>query len=417
MFMEFIERYKKILLLLGFVGLTMLIGYFIYALFFKPAVGPAPVTGGLQSTTTGQGLPVAGTGKGQVVKEIGEPAPVTGEADGQPARQASATANGGLTETAEVSGLPTIGATTAGDGKELQYYNSADGKFYKIDDRGEVVPLSDKVFHQVQKVTWSPVKTEAILEYPDNSKIIYDFESKKQITLPSHWKDFSFSPAGDRIVMKSMGNDPDNRWLAVVASDGSQVRGIESLGDKDSTVYPAWSPNNQMVAMYTEGIDFNRQDVYFVGLNGENFKSMTVEGRGFDPKWQPDGKELLYSVYSTDSEMKPELWMAQAEGDQIGSNRRKLNLQTWASKCSFAGTEALYCAVPQSLDQGAGLFPELANGTVDRLYRIDLATGAKKLIAVPAGNYTIDNLNITADQKNIFFNDRSTGKLYKIKLK
>jgi len=103
--------------------------------------------------------------------------------------------------------------------------------------------------------------------------------------------------------MKSIGLDTDNRWLAIANDDGSNVRAIEPLGEKDDTVYPSWSPNKQMIAMYTEGKDFTSQNVYFVGLNNENFKSTLVEGRGFQPKWSTSGNQLLYSVYSSDNDM------------------------------------------------------------------------------------------------------------------
>lgn len=413
--MEFFERYKKIIFLAGFLLLTILIGYFIYITFFKPTLAPESTTQPI-ATTTGSGLPTANQGAGQIVGDL-EPEILPGQPRPEVGTRASEVAQGGLTQITELTGLPAIGATVGADGRAVQYYNKGDGKFYRLDENGNASPLTDKIFHSVSNVVWAPNKTEAVLEYPDGANIIYNFSTNKQISLPAHWKEFSYAPDGRQIVMKSMGEDPDNRWLAIVSNDGSQVRGIESLGDKDDTVYPAWSPNNQMVAMFTEGIDFDRQDVYFVGLNGENFKSTVVDGRGFIPKWQPEGKQLLYSVYSTTSNLKPELWLVDAEGDQIGNNRRRLNLQTWADKCSFASATDLYCAVPESLDEGAGLFPELGNNTVDRLYRIDLATGAKKLIAIPDGSYTIKNISLSADQKNLYFNDNNSGKLYQVKLK
>jgi len=214
-----------------------------------------------------------------------------------------------------------------------------------------------------------------------------------------------------------MGEDPNNRWLAIVSEDGSKAMGVEELGDKDSTVYPMWSPNNQMVAMFTEGKDFDRQEVYFVGLNKENFKSTIVEGRGFVPKWAPTGDRLLYSVYSTQNELKPSLWIVDAEGDNIGNNRKRLNIETWADKCSFADPKTLYCAVPQKLEEGSGLFPELAKNTIDDLYRIDTQTGSKKKIAIPENNLTISNLIPSKDGRYLYFNDQASGRLHKINLK
>jgi len=277
--------------------------------------------------------------------------------------------------------------------------------------------MSDKTFYAVENVTWSPANDEAIIEYPDGSNILYDFMAEKQTTLPAHWKDFDFSTTGSQIVMKSMGLDQDNRWLAVANKDGSNAQVIESLGDKDDTVYPAWQPNNQTVAMYTEGVNFDTQEVYFVGLNNENFKSTVIAGRGFQYLWSPKGDRLLYSVYSSANDLKPLLWIVNPEGDNIGSNRKSLNIETWAEKCIFADSVNIYCAVPKELETGAGLFPEMANNTTDNLYKINTQTGLKKLVAVPDGDYNMTNLIISTNGYYLYFTDQTTQNLHQIKLK
>jgi hypothetical protein len=313
--------------------------------------------------------------------------------------------------------MPGLDATLAANGSDVQMYDTATNKFYRIDKNGDAQEMSDKLFYNVEKVTWSPAKDRAIIEYPDGANIIYDFTAQKQMTLPSHWQDFDYSDNGRQIVMKSIGLDPDNRWLAVANEDGSNVRAVEELGDKDETVYPSWSPNSQMIAMFTEGIDFNRQEVYFVGLNHENFKSTVVEGRGFQPKWSTDGDQLMYSVYSSDNDMKPTLWVVNASGDDIGSGRKKLNIDTWADKCVFNSDKEIYCGVPESLEAGAGIFPELANNTKDLLYKINTETGVKKLIAVPDGDYAMSNLIVSENGYYLYFTDEKTKLIHKIKLK
>ncbi|MDD5555036.1 MAG: hypothetical protein PHU57_05485, partial [Patescibacteria group bacterium] len=210
---------------------------------------------------------------------------------------------------------------------------------------------------------------------------------------------------------------PGNRWLAITNEDGSKTTAIEAIGEKDETVYPSWSPNNQVIAMYTEGADFDRQEVFFVGLNQENFKSTIVEGRGFQPQWSPKGDQLLYSVYSSGNDLKPMLWLVGAQGDSIGAGRKSLGLETWANKCAFASDTDLYCAVPRDLETGAGLFPELAENTPDRLYQIDIATGLKKLVAIPDGDYNMSDLIISEDGSELYFTDKTTQRINKINLK
>jgi dipeptidyl aminopeptidase/acylaminoacyl peptidase len=276
--------------------------------------------------------------------------------------------------------------------------------------------MSNKVFHYVSAVTWAPNRSKAGLEYPDGSKITYDFNSGRQVTLPSHWEDFNFSPDSNQLVSKSLGTDPDNRWLIVSSSDGSQSRAVEFIGTNDDKVISSWSPNNQTVGMYTKSVDFNRQEILFIGLNDENFKSTIVEGRDVRALWSTKGDALLYSAYNNNSDLKPKLWIVGAQGDNIGSNRQDLELNTWADKCTFASETDVYCAVPDNLERGAGLFPEIANQTQDSLYKIDLKTGTKKLIAVPDGKYNISSLIVNDAQNKLYFTDNTTKQIYKINL-
>jgi Tol biopolymer transport system component len=321
-------------------------------------------------------------------------------------------ASGGITKTQQLTDTPSFNILKNGNG--VSYYDAKDNRFYTIDANGNKTALSDKQFYNVSNVSWSPTKGKAVIEYPDKSKIIYDFKTDKQITLPKHWEDFSFSPTGDNLVLKSLGNDPDNRWLAVADGNGGNVKTIGQIGDA-STVYPDWSPNQQSVATYTNGEGLDTQKVYFVGLNGENFKAATIEGRDFRPMWSPKGDRLLYSVYSAASDLKPTLWVVDAQGNAIGNDRQKLNIDTWSNKCAFADNETLYCAVPSTLEKGAGMFPKMADNTSDTIYRINTTTGFKEQVAIPEGQHSVSEITTSEDGKTLFFNDK-TGQLYKINI-
>lgn len=422
--MNLFTRYKKVFLVIGFIGVTVLLGFLLYKTFFTTNISLTP-EGGIISTSTG-GLPSSSTGGGQIVTSTGtglfpgsENIPgatttITGE--GQPSTSnPSATAIGGLTKVTTLTTSPSLGVTLSNSGG-VQYYNESDGYFYKIDSNGNAVKMSDRVFHDVAAVTWSPSKNKAILEYPDKSKILYNFETKKQTTFPSHWEDFSFSPQSDEIIAKSIALDPNNRFLVTASEDGSRVTNLENIGT-NTTVNTAWSPNNQIVATYTKGLDASRQEVFFVGLNGENFKSTTVEGRGLTYEWSKTGDRLLYSVYNANSDNKPLLWIVDAQGDTINQNRQSLGINTWADKCTFASNTEIYCAVPTNLEAGSGLVRALADDNSDELYKIDLATGVKKLIATPEGSFNVSNIVVDDNQSKLTFSDKKTGLLYQIKLK
>jgi len=415
-------NYKKTLLVAGFLVLCIVIGYFIYRLFFQPNNIPKNIEQ-QQGTNTGQLPETVNGAAGSEAAGQGGTLPATGagttEQPEQTAGQttASAIANGGLTQTTALNQTNSLAPIVGPDGSRVYFYNRDDGKFYSVNGQGQAVSLSDRTFYDVSAVTWSSDKNKAIIEYPDGAKILYNFQTQKQSSLPKHWQDFNFSPQSDQIVAKSIGLDSNNRWLVVANDDGSQAKTIEAIGDNYNNVYSSWSPNNLSVALYTESIDFNRQILYFIGQNGENFKSTVIEGRGPEFQWTPDGNKLLYSVYSNDTALNPSLWIVDAAGEAIGSNRQPLNLQTWADKCSVVSDSAAYCAVPRNLPEGAGLFPELAAGSEDVIYKINLTNGSHSLVAIPDNAYNIKNLMVSANEKELYFTDNATGNIRKIRLK
>lgn len=410
--MDFFYRHKTKIFLVLFLVFSLLIALILYSLFARTN---ETLTQPGQSGTGG--FPSADDGKGQIV-ESGEKSPLP-ESDRQdliPQRGPDEIADGSLTKTEMLSALPGSQYTGSADGQGVQFYNEADGKFYKIDENGQLITLSDRVFYNVKDVDWSNKKDKAVIEYPDGSNIVYDFENEKSVTLPKHWEEFSFAPDDKQIAAKSIGLDPGNRWLMIANSDGSNAIKVEALGENGDRVDTSWSPNNQTVAMFTESIDADRQNLFFVGKNQENFKSTIIEGRDFRPLWSPDGKILVYSVYSTKNDLKPMLWAVAAQGDNIGQGRQSLGLETWSDKCSFHGASLLFCAVPKTLEEGSGLFPDIAKQTDDYLYRIDLKNGTKELIAIPEKEMTIGSIVISADGKTAFVSDSNTRVTYKIKL-
>ncbi|MEA3248921.1 MAG: hypothetical protein U9Q03_01015 [Patescibacteria group bacterium] len=400
--------FKRIALVLLFIAITVGFGFALYRIIFGP---PEPeVTPEELVNVPPEGLPAAEVGLPPGVEApVGPP--------GLEIPAVSPIADGGVTQVTPVSPVSTSGATLTTDGS-LNYYNRADGKFYRMGPDGTINELSGKKFFNVDNATFSPNGRDAIIEYPDGSNIYYDFGTDKQVTLPRHWEEFDFDPQGGKIVAKSIGIDPGNRFLITSNPDGSGAIPIQELGENADKVHVDWSPNNQIVATSTTGRPFgvDRREVYLLGQHHENFRSMVVEGLNFQPQWSPDGEQLLYSVAGSLSDYKPRLWVVDASGDNIGLNRRMINIDTWADKCTFADTETLYCAVPTELPRGAGLQPRVADHTPDEIFRIDLVTGLQTRVAIPEGSHTVDSLMLTADGSSLYFTDKGSGMLNEIKL-
>lgn len=401
------ERTKRILLIAGFGVTVIALGFLIWFIFFR-AEEAAPTAEEERVT-----LPESGALPGR--REAGERA----AAPGVVALPVSRVAAGGITETEVLNISGSVAPTIGADGKSAAFLNANDGRFYRIGPDGRVVQMSDKQFFNVEKVHWTPDKNKTIMEFPDGSNVYFDFNQQKQVTLPKHWQDFDFGKTGGDMAALSMGNSPENRWLITSNPDGSGARAIEALGNNADKVTVSYAPNNQTIAFSNTGEPpgGERQSVLLVGKNGENLPALIVDGAGFQPKWTPSGKQLLYSTYHSSDSWKPRIWIANGEGDAIGTGKKDLGLNTWAEKCTFADDSTLYCAVPDTLDEGAGMAPETAKFTPDTLYKIDVRTGSKSIVGKPTGNFSISNLSVDSDSANLIFTDQTTGALHKMRLR
>ena len=407
---------KKILLIISLILITILLGFGLYYLFSKtiPKEVTPPVKEGVPGvvvpgfTPSGERIVTTTGPDGQIITTTLPTAGVVPSV-GQGFYQAE-------TVTKIVTQPVSFPAINNSNG-EMRFYNENDGKFYRVKGDGAVENLSEKVFYGVSQTTWANKSDKAVLEFPDQSKIIYNFEKDKQYTIPSHWEEFSFSPDDDKIAAKSIGYSSENRWLITVGDDGAGTNLIEPMGDNADKVTVSWSPNRQVVAFSKTGandLGAYRKEILLVGQNSENFKSITVEGLGFDSQWSPTGQKLLYNVYSPNSDFKPELWIVNSSGDYIGSGRELLKLNTWADKCTFADDNTLYCAVPRSLPQGAGISPNIANGTPDDLYKIDLTNGFKTVVNLD-GDYSIKNIYFDKNENKLMFSDYNQSGLFEAK--
>lgn len=325
-------------------------------------------------------------------------------------------ARGDVTLVSDVTRFPTSFVNLSSAGNGLNYYDPDTNRFYRIDANGVITKIGDQVFAEVENVVWAPNANDAIVEFPDSSNIRYNFETNEQVTLPSHWDDFDFSPASASLAFKSNALDPQERWLAISDANGGSTRRIEHLGENGDILNVDWAPNNQVVGTYSRPDGLSRSELFFVGFNGENFPLSRLNGLNFEGKWAPDGKKLMYSVAELTSGFRPALWVVEGTGQNMGGNRQPLQLQTWPHKCTFASSSVAYCGVPTELPQGAGLIPSVADSIPDNLVKVDISTGTVTRIASPASAVNVGSLQVSADGKTLFIHDSFTNAIKKIQL-
>jgi Tol biopolymer transport system component len=401
---------KKILIGIALLVIVGGAGYGVYYVFFK---APAPE---VVAPVANVNAPVGGALPGAGPAGARPTVPTGGTGVGL---QASPIARGGFTLSPVVVNTPTLGATLTADGSGLNFYDRATGQFFRVNPDGSLTQLSADAFPQAQNVTWSSNGARVVLEFPDGSKIAYDFNAQRQATLPKSWEDFSFSPDSNQIAAKSVGDSPDANWLVVSDADGNNPRVVNELGDNSDKVQVSWSPTGEVIALSQTGdpVGGGGKQVLFVGQNGENFKSVISPGLAFTPNWSPDGARMLFSAAAVDDDWKPRISIVDAQGDNIGGERRTIDLYTTADKCTWANAGTVYCAVPDYMPDGAGLQLNVLDGTPDAVYRVDTTTGAITLVGRPESDATMERLSVSPDGSILYFVDQTYGTIKKMQLK
>ncbi|MEK7665358.1 MAG: hypothetical protein AAB337_00570 [Patescibacteria group bacterium] len=404
------DRLKRLLLLIGFFLIVFGIAVAIYLVFFRGVTTSdkeAEIAEEEGVTPTG-GLPSAGVG-----------APTAGdEAEDGGGLPVSPIADGGLTKTTRLTSSKVIAPTLSADGKSINYYDPKTGQFYTINNDGEVVLLSSASFPDAESIVWSDTANEVIVEFPDGSNVIYDFEAQNQTTLPEHWQDFDFSPDGEQVIAKSITIDPNARALIITNTDTSGTKVIAALGENGDKVTVNWSPNDQVVAFSdtgTEQTGFGRKMILAIGKNEENFDGLIVEGLNFKAIWTPKGDRIVYSVVGEVSNYKPLVWIVDATSATMGEQRRSLGVNTWIDKCTFADDSTLYCAVPLLLENNAGLQRELVDSD-DAIYKINIDSGLVKLVGYPEESAEMSNLTVSTDGSLLYYTD-ARGRLQFMRLR
>lgn len=417
---------KRILLAILLIVISVaLAGGIIWLVFLRT---PAEVGPGGGVVSPGGTLP--GTGEGEGGKVIQPGGKLTGEdgeiieipADISEETRPTAVAQGSLTEVGSLM-AEAVGAINY-SGRSFNYLSGEDGRFYRLSlDGTEKFLLSEESFKFVDKAVWSPDGDKVIMEFPDGANIIYDFNKNKKTTLPSGAEDFTFDRDSEQIAYKYVGSTEDENWLVVSDTNNSGAEAVEPVGDQGHNVQVNWSPDNSVVAWYHKPTGLESEEVFFIGLNDENFKSLKVQGSNFKGVWSPAGDRILYETIRAENNYNPVLSISDGNGDSIGNNNFDLGLATWVDKCAFGGDQrTVYCAVPINLETGAGLYPEIVNKSPDVFYKIDLNSGVSKLIAYPVfsenlSEFQVKKLFVSDDQSKLYFWDGLSGKVYFMRLK
>lgn len=405
-------RTRRILQILAFLLATGVLAYGLYFILFRPdlqTTGP-----GITDTPGQQGgnLPGAGDFDDSRVPQPGQ------ETDGEEGSlpEASPIAQGGPTQIRQLTSGEVLSPVSSGSSR-ARFYDPSDGLIYDVSIDGTLEPISNTAFPEAENAKFDKAGEQVILEFPDGSNIIYNITQNKQITMPAHWEEFDFSSTGSEVIAKSI-NDSTNGQIIALKSDGSQAAVIADMGQNADKVDIEWSPNGNFVALSETGpalAGFGRKSYLLIDQNGEAPGSIVADGQNFSSKWTPDSRSIVYSTTSPNNADRPSLWITSASGDEIGTDRRKIDLETWIEKCTFRDNTVMLCAAPREIEDYVDYNYQF-NDSIDDLFEVNLLTGRVTMLAESTQNIRMFNLSVSDDKSQVFFTDQ-LGRLNSIQLR
>lgn len=405
-------RARRTLQIIAFLVTSGALAYGLYFILFRPDLrtdAPGEVE------TPGQqvgDLPGAGDFDDSRLPQPGEEPGTPGV--GLP--EASPIAQGGPTQIRQLTSGEVLSPVSSGSNR-ARFYDPNDGLIYDISADGEIEPISVTPFPEAENAIFDNNGNQVILEFPDGSNIIYNISQNKQITMPSHWEEFDFSTTGTEVVAKSI-NDSTNGQIIALRSDGSQATVIADMGQNANKVDIEWSPNGNFVALSETGpalAGFGRRSYLLIDQNGNAPGSIIADGQNFSSKWTPDSRSIVYSTTDPNNADRPSLWITSASGDSIGTDRKKIDLETWIDKCTFRDNSVMLCAVPREIEDFVD-FDYRFNDSIDDLYEVNLLTGRVNLLAESTQNIRMFDLSVSSDRSQLFFKDQ-IGRLNTIQLR
>ncbi len=313
-----------------------------------------------------------------------------------------------------------IGAVSGPDDK-LYYYSLDDHSIKRatFDGKDKEVLMSDMPGTPDQ-VIWSPKRARALLHIRqlDGAFVWHyaDLATRSLVALKPGVARVAWNNLGDKIFYQYVESVTAAKSLNMSNPDGSDWKKLSKL-EKDSFI--ASVPQSSLVSFWNKPNAFDQTFLETSGISGDARKALFTSNFGADYLWSPDGEHVLVSASSEKGGHSLTLGIMNRNGGQF----RDLFLPTLVSKVVWsADNRTIYYALPGSLPETAVLpndyFGKLLP-TKDTFWKMDIETGRKTRLvdlADVTASFDSADLFLGRDERELFFTDRQTHRLYRVDL-
>ncbi len=308
------------------------------------------------------------------------------------------------------------GATTVAGLAQVIYYDNQ--KFLSASFEGKVRDsLGAYPFVKVLDVQWHPAKEKALIN-DNGSYYLYFLDDNSADAFKENVDVATWDAYGDRIVYKRFDTSSGKRKIEIAKRPGKEVQVlVEDVPFKK--VDFAIAPKGDKICYFPTPDSALEGALSCIDVESKEQLELHKGRYGADYLWSPDGGKILVSFTQEKAGNRLVLGVMSSKGGEF----RGLNFTSSVKKCVWAkDNKHVFCGAMNGLP-GHAVMPndweDKKFASSDTFWKINTNNGKQiRLVDLEQMPGHLDGAEYFLDEResSLFFTDRKTGNLYRIKL-
>lgn len=314
---------------------------------------------------------------------------------------------------------PIVGATLHNG--NIAYYSKRDHILKEVDLNGKNNrALFENLPSSLDRILWSPRGDALLFSVNIDGIAVWhslNLKDAAPLKLRSEMSRLAWTSLGDGILYQYTDPSTKKGSLNFSRPDGQGWKKI--IDFEAGSYFIAPIPQSGVLSFWARPNGFEQNKLETVNFSGEGRKTLAENRFGSDFLWSQNGDHLLIGSVAEKGRNEPLVGIANNQGGEY----RDLLLPTLLSKIVWAkDNTTLFYALPNAFPKEATLPNDYFSRryqSKDTFWKMNVSTGKReRLIPLEEMNLSLDatNLFLSPDETALFFQDRTSEKLYRLEL-